>query len=289
MRGHSAKVITDMFGLSAPTSYRRKVARIAQSIPHTTPTLREQLLAFIAITPVSRAEILARFATRDEGTVLGLLRDLLDVGIVGCTAHAPPNYHVAFDDLAQGQMSMPPEALAELVSVIVCHRGPLSLAELERKLGPQNHDVAPLVQELLVQERLHRDTDGRLYGDSIAFDLFEASDGDQALSAIVDHHHAAVATIVEVARKWAERPTADTGVRAPPAVMTVTYETWPGHPLHRELSNIYPEMVDRLRAAFVDHSDATPQDAPNTEHREQLTIYCGAVSRPVSGRDIGDK
>src|SRR5690348_10170172 len=81
-QGLNSKIISDMFGLTL-RAYHAKVARLSESGTERGRSLWEALLAFVQERgAVSRLDILARFSGDEEMVVRGVLRDLVETGLL---------------------------------------------------------------------------------------------------------------------------------------------------------------------------------------------------------------
>ena len=81
-QGLTSKVIADMFGLAVRT-YHAKLQRLSESRTVRGRSLWEALLEYIETKgPVLRNDVLARFSYDDPLTVRGVLKDLVESGVV---------------------------------------------------------------------------------------------------------------------------------------------------------------------------------------------------------------
>jgi hypothetical protein len=84
-QGLSRKVSADMFGM-ALRAYQRKLARLTTEVPGRADTLWRGLLDLIdAEGPLTRSEVLERYASDDETLIRGVLHDLCDSGLLACS------------------------------------------------------------------------------------------------------------------------------------------------------------------------------------------------------------
>lgn len=95
-QGVGSKVIADMFGMALRT-YHQRVQRLSESRTERGRTLWEAVFDYLQKNgPVSRAEVLRRFARDDELVVRSLLKDLVGSGLVYRTGRGDHvRYHVA--------------------------------------------------------------------------------------------------------------------------------------------------------------------------------------------------
>ncbi|HVJ15584.1 MAG TPA: hypothetical protein VM686_09085, partial [Polyangiaceae bacterium] len=81
-QGLGNKVIADMFGLSLRT-YHNRIARLSESTTDRGRSLWEALLSHLQQNgPLSRRALVQRFAADDEASIRGVLKDLVDSGMV---------------------------------------------------------------------------------------------------------------------------------------------------------------------------------------------------------------
>lgn len=282
-RGHSAKVVADMFGFATASSYRRRLRRVLGAREEPPRTLRGALLGAISDGPIAREDLLARFETRDEAVLRSVLRDLVDAGLVSESVDG--RYALALGD----HLSEEDGSLEELVCVLVSHRGPLSDQALAEELGHGCPALDRLVARLVDEGRITRGSDGRLAGESVAFDMYPATQDDAVLAALVDHHQNASRAIAGVAQKWAGRGSGQAGDadrpvshRQLPAVLTCTFETWPEHPGDAFARGAWGALIDELSGRFYAHAERGSEGAGPPGHAVQLTVYCGVVEAPLA-------
>src|SRR5690606_30104358 len=81
-QGLSRKVTADMFGISL-RSYQRKLNRLQESRTDSGRTLWEAIYQYLGAETVrSRKDVLRRFERDDAVSVRGILRDLVECGLV---------------------------------------------------------------------------------------------------------------------------------------------------------------------------------------------------------------
>ena len=90
-QGLGNKVIADMFGLSLRT-YHNKIARLAESGTDRGRSLWEAVFAYVQQRDAtSRADLMLRFCGDDEGLVRGVLKDLVDSGLLFRAGRGDPS------------------------------------------------------------------------------------------------------------------------------------------------------------------------------------------------------
>jgi hypothetical protein len=122
-QGLGNKVIADMFGMALRT-YQTKVQRLSESRTDRGRSLWEALLSFLQEQSeegaVSRAEVLRRFRHDDPLVVGGVLRDLVDSGLVYRTGRGDFAQYGVVQGKADGnRMSMEPIRPAQMTGLAV--------------------------------------------------------------------------------------------------------------------------------------------------------------------------
>jgi hypothetical protein len=126
-QGVGNKVIADMFGMALRT-YRRKVARMSESRTEHGRSLWEAVLRYVQQEgPVSRGEVLQRFARDDDEVLRSVLLDLIETGLL---------LRTGTEDTAILEATRPEDAvndagtLESLVLVALHSSGPLAVAQI---------------------------------------------------------------------------------------------------------------------------------------------------------------
>jgi hypothetical protein len=163
-QGVSRKVSADMFGM-ALRAYVRKVTRLQEG--HSAPgvTLWQAVLEFIREHGlVLRSRVLARFSRDPERVLLSVLHDLCESGLVFVLGSGSRvAYRAASDDeLGELARSGQEEGLEELVWALVAHEGPLSEAQLGRRVARAPAELQGTLAALLADARVERRADGLL-------------------------------------------------------------------------------------------------------------------------------
>jgi hypothetical protein len=228
--GLGNKVIADMFGLSLRT-YHHKVARLSESSTERGRSLWEALLDFVQRqTAVPRSDVLRRFAHDDEVKVRGVLRDLVDSGLVYRTGRGDSTIYRAAspDDYSLQETNGAGARLANLVWITVYRNGPVSRDEIRAHVPADE----PLIDEALAALL----ADGRIQGtDEDEPARYESrtcviAPGDPSgwEAAVFDHYQAMVTAITTKLRLGRQRGAQTDWVGG----STYGFEVWDGHP-HR--------------------------------------------------------
>jgi hypothetical protein len=105
-QGVARKVVADMFGL-ALRSYQLKVQRLSESASDPGRTLWEAVYNFLKDSDVAtRAEIMTRFASDDDGSIGSILNDLVETGRVYKTGRAHSSvYRLTSEEELTGELA----------------------------------------------------------------------------------------------------------------------------------------------------------------------------------------
>lgn len=266
-QGVSKKVSADMFGL-ALRSYQRKIQRLSESTTDKGRSLWSAVLDHIGEKKVvTRSSLLERFHRDEETLVRGVVKDLVDSGLVFSSGTGnQTKYRVAEDgDLEVGGLRE--QRPDEIVWVMIYRQGPLSREVInERNLLSENA-LDECLDRLLASGRIE-ETDEGFVSKEVILPL-DSSIGWEA--AVLDHYHSVVSTLVARLRTLGE-PTSSTGGS------TYTFDVWPGHPFEEEALGLLGEFRARateLRERVEGHNAG----AEVPESFEPVIAYMGQVRR----------
>lgn len=265
-QGVSRKVSADMFGM-ALRAYQRKLRRLTAEGHGREPTLWKALLDQIAAAgTLTRAQLLERAAREreDEALVRGVLRDLVDSGVLACSGQGDEaRYRVLSEhELQKRALGAGADAgLDELLWALVYRTGPVQLDALGARLPLEREALAARLDALVASGRLERTHAGyAAYDFSVPL---RAEVGWEA--AVFDHLQAAVQTICQRLRSGPGVP----GGQERAGGSTYTFDVWDGHPLASEVD----ASLARFRAA-------------HTQLRERVDAYNRAHGRPQRYRQV---
>jgi hypothetical protein len=195
-QGLGNKIIADMFGLSLRT-YHNKIARLSESSTDRGRSLWEALLGFVEErSSVTRGEILARFRADDEAAVRGVLKDLVDSGMLFRTGRGDlTTFRAARADEALRGGTPHGERVASFVWVAIHRYGPLTRADIA--------EHAPAGDDAIDAALVHLVKDGRIASEERNGKVLYSSAecvipfGDPAgwEAAVFDHYQAMVTAI----------------------------------------------------------------------------------------------
>jgi hypothetical protein len=236
----SNKGIADMFGLTLRT-YHNKVSRLSESSTVRGRSLWEALFGFIEEQgTVSRARVLGRFSADEDMLVRGVLRELVDAGLVFRAGQGEATLYRAAgpEERAEGAETDTVERLAHLLWVAIKRFGPLGQAQLADIVPAGQPETNAALTRLLDSGRVdRRDERGVAVYSSSEF-VIPATDPAGWEAAVFDHYQALVTTIAtKLSLRRSKRiPLEWVGGT------TYSYEVWRDHP-HFE------EVVDFLESS----------------------------------------
>lgn len=240
-QGVGHKVIADMFGMALRT-YHARVSRLSASGTEQGHTLWESVLSYVEKHgPVSRVVLLRRFARDPEASVRGVLRDLVESGLLYQSGRAEATTYRAADAADAQRRKGEPETVDRLLQVAIYRNGPVPRERLS-ELVPVDDDavldasLARLLAEGAIQEAgtaprtYHSDTCVIPFGDPMGWE-----------AAVFDHHQAMVAALV--AKLRGGQRTADLGDRV--GGSTFVFDVWAGHPMAEEAATYLRRMREQ--------------------------------------------
>jgi len=277
-QGLGRKVIADMFGLSLRT-YHDKVARLSESATDRGRSLWEAVLSYLEEHEVaSRAEVLQRFCRDDEATVRGVLRDLVETGLVFQTGRGDATgYRIASaEELgALGRKSNPEDEEAFLW-VQVHNNAPISRAALRELIRMDGARFDASIDRLIADGRV-REEEGLLRVDRCVIPR-GASFGWEA--AVFDHYQAVVTLITNKLQRRERRALPGDTVGG----TTFRYDIWRGHPLEEEVLGFLRRVREegtRLRERVE------AMGRPEKAGAYQVVFYVGQAVR--ADEDVGEE
>ena len=155
-QGVRQKVIADMFGM-ALRSYQLKVQRLSEASSERTRSLWEATLAYLQARRVAtRAELVQYFRHQDEAMFRGVLRDLVESGLVFRAGRGHATVYRAATDEELGLLSRPlqREGAQTLVWLTIYRSGRTTAGALADQLGLDEALIAEALDVLLAEERI---------------------------------------------------------------------------------------------------------------------------------------
>lgn len=279
-QGVGNRVIADMFGMALRT-YQAKMARLAGSETDQGRFLWEAVLTHVqAEGPVPRAQILQRFSRDHERDVRGVLRDLVDSGLLEQTGRGgAASYRSAdTDGAAEGD-----EALRALCRVAIFRHGPVDRGRLGELIPVDDRARVDAALETLIAEGTVTVTrTGAMESYSALGCVIPFGDAAGWQAAVLDHYQAVVSALVSKLRTRAGASHLTDKIGG----STFTYDLWRGHPLEDEISGFLREMRQRgmdLRKRLEAHNREHPR--PEAQGSLRVVSYVGQT---VLGEDTDD-
>jgi hypothetical protein len=283
-QGLGNKVIADMFGLSLRT-YHNKVARLAESSTERGRSLWEALLTFVQERgSASRALVLERFQADEEAIVRGVLRDLVDSGLLYRAGRGDfTTYRAATPDDALHVDEGVDQRIVNFAWVAIHRYGPITRSELAEHV-PAGDDALDAALARLSRDgrATSEERNGRvLYSTAECVIPFNDPAGWEA--AVFDHFQAMVTAICTKLRLGRTHATVGEWIGG----STYCFDVWDGHPEHDEVVGFL--QATRERAVAL----RKRVEAHNVNHRppggdpRQVIAYVG--QSVIFPEDEGDE
>lgn len=275
-QGLSRKVTADMFGISL-RSYQRKVQRLRESRTDEGRSLWEVVFDYLGQGRLlTRAEVLSRFRHDDPVSVRGILRDLVESGLVFASGSGDDKvYRAVSREELEHVDAKRVDGLDAFVWAIVYREGPLSAAQVRQLLPVSAERVTSALERLAAGGQVQRTevAPEPLYRSARLVIERDANAGWEA--AVYDHFQAMVRTLCARLDRDTERE----GYRQYIGGSTYSVDVWLGHPLRDEALG----TLERLRAQLSDlrkrinlYNEAHGLD----ERRDRVVIYAGQCVLP---------
>lgn len=282
-QGVSRKVSADMFGMALRT-YQRRTQRIAQSQTDRGRSLWEAVYDHVrAGDVVTRQEVLHRFRHDDEGSVRGVLRDLIDSGLLFASGTGRATVYRLSTTEEQAKVSRGTERgdLEPLLWSVVFREGPMTLAELCQACRLAEAEVSPGLEALVQQGRVEAEAPAgeptRYRSATLVLPLDDPAGWE---ASVLDHYSAVVRTIAGKLRTDQQSRRRDSTGGS-----TYHFALYRGHPLESEVLG----ELERFRARQselrrrVDEHNRTHGLGPQ---ELSVTAYYGQV---VEGNGCDDE
>jgi hypothetical protein len=270
-QGLGSRVIADMFGLALRT-YQERVRRLSESRTIRGKSLWEAVLEHVQNNgPILRAEVLSRFRYDDVDSVRGVLRDLVNAGLVYRTGRGDGvSYRALEGDQLSSLAQQSEESLLNVVHISVQQQGPLSQAELA-VVTALPEDALSRALEILTSRGLvdiAAATGETRYTSSGCVLPFDDPKGWEA--AVFDHYQAMVGSLVAKLNLGARAASMNDVIGG----STFGFEVWQGHPHYAEVRGLlqsFRQQCRDLRERVGAYNESTPAPA----HRERVISYVG--------------
>jgi len=271
-QGLGNKVIADMFGMALRT-YQTKVQRLSESRTDRGRSLWEALLAFVQEKgkerAVPRAAILQRFRHDDALVVSGVLRDLVDSGLLYRTGRGDLAQYGVAQTTVDGSGPTLDERAQHFVWMCVHRLAPASAAQIAEQLSMELELVQRSLLALLADGRIRRAAQIDLYeSDGCVLPLGSPVGWEVAL---FDHYQAMVMAMC--AKLGSGRRSSAQGDLI--GGSTFGLSVWPSHPYYEEATRFLADFraqgsaLRKKIAAYNETHDA-PEPGP-----VRVVMYAG--------------
>jgi DNA glycosylase AlkZ-like len=267
-QGLGSKVISDMFGLTL-RAYHAKVARLSESGTERGRSLWEALLEFVREKgSVSRLTVLEHFSGDEETVVRGVLRDLVDTGLLFRSGRGDRSTYRAATDEDSTSDEDAGERFAHLVWIVVHRYGPLTQADVAERI-PAESDAVTKALELLVSDGRIARTQGQT-GASYSTDGCVIPLGSSAgwEAAVFDHYQAFVTALCTKLRLGRSRAVPGEWVGG----CTYSVQVWDEHPLHDEVLGLLQRTRDHA-TALRERVEAYNRTCPAPDEGTKKVIF----------------
>ena len=273
-QGVTRKVAADMFGL-ALRSYQLKIQRLSESVTDRDRSLWEAVLDHIRDQQVvRRADVLTRFAHDDEASVKGILRDLVESGLVFQTGRGQTtSYRAASDEeIEQIVAGENQHSLAMLLWIAIYRSGPVSFEALLPMTGASEDELGEALDQLLDEGRVIEDEtrDGELlYRSDTCFIPMDEAAGWEA--AVFDHFNAMVTALCVKLRQLQLKTLPSDVVGG----STYSFDVPEGHPHEDEVLALLRETREQVSALRQKVSEYNDEHGRGDDAPRKVTFYFG--------------
>ena len=271
-QGLGNKVIADMFGLALRT-YHDRIARLSESHTVRGQSLWTAVLEHIQEKKVvGRAALLERFRHDDDASVRGVLRDLVESGLVFQSGRGDTlTYRAVSPEDCEAIAGEPREdGIQSLVWVAVRRYAPATAEQIAAAMAMGQETAQAALEKLVADGRISAvERDGvRKYECGGCVIPLGSPVGWEA--AVFDHYQAMVTALCTKVRMGRTIAAIDDSVGG----STYGFEVWPGHPLRTEAFGFLAsvrQLGSSLRARIETHN----REHPAHENAERVIAYVG--------------
>jgi hypothetical protein len=269
-QGLGSKVLSDMFGLTL-RAYHAKVARLSESGTERGRSLWEALLEFVREKgPVSHLVILERFSGDEESVVRGVLRDLVDTGLLFRAGRGDRSTYRATTDEDSTSDGDSGEHLAHLIWIVVHRYGPATNADIAERIPAEADSISKAVGLLLEDGRVvaSQTTNCVSYSTDGCVITRGSSSGWEA--AVFDHYQAVVTALCTKLRLGRARAVPGEWVGG----CTYSAYVWDGHPLRDEVLGLLQRTRDTA-TGLRERVEAYNLTHPAPDGTQKVIFYAG--------------
>jgi hypothetical protein len=269
-QGLGTRVISDMFGMTL-RAYQAKVTRLSESGTDRGRSLWEALLEFVRERgEVSRISIMERFSRDDEIVLKGVLRDLVDSGLLFRTGRGDRATYRARSDADQASEHDTTEHLAHLVWIVVHRYGPVSLVEVQERIPSDVEAISSSLQLLLADGRVTESQRGEATCYSTEGCVIPLGKPAGWEAAVFDHYQAVVTALCTKLRVGRARAVSGEWIGG----STYSMRVWEAHPLHDEVLDLLQRTRDQVSALRA-RVEAYNKSHPGPDDTKKVIFYAG--------------
>jgi len=282
-QGVGNRVIADMFGLSLRT-YHNKVRRMSESSTERGKTLWEAVLHFVQDRgTVLRSDVERRFCRDDEILVRGVLKDLVESGILYQSGVGESLIFGVTDPIEVGKRTdSGSEVESDLILVAINRYRPVSLKRLMEIVPLNRERLEGAIEKLVGEKRVRvRDDQGEtLYECDQCLIPVNADSGWEA--AVLDHYQAVVTALCTKLRKGQTRADQQDLIGG----STYSYEIWDEHPNREEVLGFLKSTRKRAQDLRRRVGSYNNKHEPDEHSKMRVFTYVGqTIIEPDEGRE----
>lgn len=264
-QGVRQKVVADMFGLALRT-YQKKVRRLSESATDQNRSLWQAVLDYLRERPiVSRAELMRRFRFDDDAVLRGILRDLVDSGLLFQTGSGDHAAYRAATPEDLDALTGGPESAMTLLWVLIYRNGPLTRHAIETQIKLEGDVLDSYLSQLETDGRVKQNAAGAWEGTSYVIGL-DNTEGWEA--AVFDHYQALVSTIMQRLSVAARQASLKDRVGG----SIYTFDIWEEHPERERILSLLEQVRSAAREA---REAAMATGVPEGADTTRVTFYVG--------------
>jgi chromosome segregation and condensation protein ScpB len=281
-QGLGNKVIADMFGLTLRT-YHNKIARLSESSTDRGRSLWEAVLGYIEEKgPIARAAVLARFGRDDVETVKGVLKDLVDSGLVYRTGRGDAITYCITSATETVRDADLEERNANLVWVAIFRYGPILRARLAEIVPLEDAAMDRALARLVSDGRVEQASDNDALSYSSTTCVIPVGDSAGWEAAVFDHYQAMVTAICRKLQGGTKTARPGEWIGG----STYHYDVWRGHPQFDEVVGFLSEVRERAVLLRKQVEAYNKGHEPDEQTALRVTAYVGqTIIGPEPGED----
>ena len=264
------KVIADMFGL-ALRSYQQKVQRLGESATDGGQTLWSAVMHYLRERSVTtKADVLRRFSRDDEGSVRGILTDLVENGLVFQSGKGDAAIYRVTSEDDWGKAEVNGEGRALAAWLLLYREGTMRAEQIAERLRLETGAAASLLEPLLSDGRVRIELLEGVPHYATTSCVIALGEPSGFEAGIIDHFRAVSSALSAKVKSGARSSSKDDATGG----STFTFELEPGHALESEIRGTLGRLRQELIALW-DRVAAENARKPLGESSYRVTTYVG--------------